>query len=834
MRALISGAGVAGPTLAWFLAKAGARVTIVEKNFSALGQGQNIDVNGSALTVIRKMGLTEELRRFHTTEKGTQFVDSNGQPYAPFPVKEHSSVSLTAEFEILRGDLSTILYNATKDHVNIDYHFGITIREVFSNDAKAVNVKFSNEVVQEFDLLVAADGQWSKLRKQCFPPESVSIIDKNMYAIYWTVPRLSNDDDWWNIYVGLQSRLMSIRPDPHGTMRAIITRMPCNDAQKNGWQAATRSDRQTQKELVKSEFADAGWQAQRILEAMDQAPDFYFQAVQLIKMSKWSTNRIICLGDAAWAPTPLTGAGASLAINGAYVLAGELSELNDEEHPSKAFEAFETKFRPWVEESQKISSVIPGAVHPETAWKRWVFQLLLQIASKAVATPWLMKRFDRDTDSIDYPLPQKGDTIRPFAPFSVKEHSSASLTSEFEVLREDLSTIFYEAKKDHPNIDYFFGITIKEVFSNGDNTVNVELSNEELQEFDLLVAADGQWSKLRNQCFPSESNSTFVIVSPMSSPAVLYIDDRNPLVYYTPNSSWIRGSSPSDYERTSTNSIETGATATIAFSGRFYLHSSDFSVLICGHPGISITVYGRIQHFDPGVHEFVLSSYSVDGGPATISNSTEQSQYQFQQKLFQSNPLNPGAHSLIVTHLASNVSGGTDPTFHIDYFLIVPPDSPISLAAPSTTNQAANQTTSQTASQNASQTPSQTPSQIMIVSGNGGKSRSGTIPISALVGGSLGGLTFLGVVILIFWLRHRRSRLNQSLPRPYPNRSCDELSVPAQNGSNESPNRGFAGGLSQFSPTSFLPRRMIPPSKEGGFAQYPATDNLIEPPHYEE
>jgi 2-polyprenyl-6-methoxyphenol hydroxylase-like FAD-dependent oxidoreductase len=405
MRVLISGAGIAGPALAWFLAKVGARITIVEKSRSLLPHGQSIDIQGSARTIIKKMGLVDQIRRFNTTEKGTQFIDPEGRTFAPFPVKEGAFVSPTSEFEILRGDLAMVLYEATKDHPNVNYVFGTTIRNVVSNDDDNVKVELSNGEVQDFDLLVAADGQWSKVRKQCFPPECVNVVDLGMYSVYWTIPRLPSDNDWWNVYLALKSRIITLRPDPHGTMRAIFTCMTCNDTQKMEWLEASKSDRQTQLELLRKEFADAGWQAQRLLGAMDQAPDFYFQQTQQIKMSKWSNSRVVCLGDAAYAPTPLTGMGTSLAITGAYVLAGELSKLKDGEHPSTALEAYESIFRPFVEETQKIPFFIPAIMHPETAWKRWLLQSFVSAVSKVVTIPWLANRLDQSNDD-DFPLPQ--------------------------------------------------------------------------------------------------------------------------------------------------------------------------------------------------------------------------------------------------------------------------------------------------------------------------------------------------------------------------------------------------------------------------------------------
>ena len=407
MRVLISGAGIAGPALAWGLAKAGTRVTVIEKSDAILPYGQNIDLKGSAVTVAEKMGLLYRIKQSHTTEQGTKLIDPNGRPFAIFPViKGGSAGNFTSEFEILRGDLAAIFHDATKDHPNIEYLLGTTIKEVVSKDPKTVKVEFNkngNGEAQEFDLLVAADGQWSKVRKQCFPPESVKVVDMGMYVAYWTVPRLPSDNDWSNIYHALGSKIIILRPDPHGTIRAMFTFMPRNDAQKKAWLAASKSDRQTQEEHLRREFADAGWQAQRLLDAMGQAPDFYFQAVQQIKMTSWSQSRVVCLGDAAYAPTVLTGMGTSLAITGAYILAAELSKLDDGEHPSKALEAYESTFRPFVEQVQKIPSFVPAVVHPETAGGRWLLQACLSAFSKIVKMPWVAQKQSADDG---FPLPK--------------------------------------------------------------------------------------------------------------------------------------------------------------------------------------------------------------------------------------------------------------------------------------------------------------------------------------------------------------------------------------------------------------------------------------------
>ena len=407
MRVLISGAGIAGPTLAWWLARNGHTITILEKTSSMRATGQNIDISGSAITVVKKMGLLDEVHRFNTTETGTQMIDSKGRPFAPFPLRE-GGLSATNEFEILRGDLAGIFYEATKDHPSIEYIFGTTVKTVLQNDEKAVKVEYSNGERHSFDFAVAADGQWSPMRKQCFPADSIRVRELGMYIAHWTVPRIASDNNWWNIYPDLGRRIVTTRPDPHGTIRAMTTHMP-DAAQKPLWDEATRSDRKTQQELIRRTFADVGWQMPRFLEAMEDAADFYYWPMQQIKMEKWSSGRIICLGDAAYAPTPMTGSGTPLAIIGAYVLAGELTKLQPGEHPSKAFQAYEAAYHPFVDSVQDgIPWFIPGAAHARTAWQLWLLSTFVSAVAKLLSIEWVQKRiaYASPEDNNDgFPLP---------------------------------------------------------------------------------------------------------------------------------------------------------------------------------------------------------------------------------------------------------------------------------------------------------------------------------------------------------------------------------------------------------------------------------------------
>jgi len=220
----------------------------------------------------------------------------------------------------------------------------------------------------------------------------------------------------------------------------------------------------------------------------------------------------------------------------------------------------------------------------------------------------------------------------------------------------------------------------------------------------------------------------------MAVPGVIQIDDRNPLIYYSPNASWTRGGNASDYDATSTFTSTPGASASITFSGRV----QSFHIYVLTNwttKGIGISVWGTIDRLDTPA--FVLSSYSVDGGPTTTYNATVQPQFQFQQNFFQSGTLTPASHTLVVTYLTSNGR------YFIDYFFITPSNSPITATSTS---------------------PVSSSSSSVSTSITAGNSHSSGVRIAPIVGGSLGGLALIIImvlVVLVIWLRNKRVKKNQ-------------------------------------------------------------------------
>ncbi|MCJ1370760.1 hypothetical protein MMC20_001973 [Loxospora ochrophaea] len=361
-RVLISGAGIAGSVLAYWLDRAGISVTVVERAPSLRSTGQAVDIRGAAVDVIRQMGVESAIRSKSTCEEGVAFVDAAGREKAVFMASGSTEQqALTSEFEILRGDLALIFYDLTKDKVN--YVFGESVKELRQLNT-GVEVMFENvTATASFDVVVAADGLGSRLRSMVSSATTAKECFKSLgqYVAYFTIEEdLLNGGKiakWYNAPGG---RLILVRPNMKGQTGAflgVVTEsLEAKDASTAGAEA--------QKTYLRRLFHDAGWLNERVLDGMDRADDFYYQAVAQIKMEKWSEGGVVFLGDACYCPSPISGMGTSLAIVGAYVLAGELV-MHQNDLPS-AFQSYQERLTPYVAQCQKLIPGAPAIANPQT------------------------------------------------------------------------------------------------------------------------------------------------------------------------------------------------------------------------------------------------------------------------------------------------------------------------------------------------------------------------------------------------------------------------------------------------------------------------------------
>ena len=347
-RVLVSGASIAGPALAHWLHRYGAEVTVVEQAQGLRPGGQAVDARGVAREVIRRMGLDATVRAACTDTEGGYSVDVEGNVLETFRAEDNEGDGYVSEIEILRGDLAQILYDATSDHV--EYLFGDKILELVQ-DAEGVDVTFASGERRRFDLVIGADGLHSSLRSMVFGPREKFVRHLGLVLAFFTVPNEFGVDRWLLDYQEA-GRWAGLRPVPDASRAIAMMSFPAPEDEFD------HRDVEAQKRLLREHMAGFGWQTERILEHVDDAPDFYLDQVAQVVMDHWHDGRVGLLGDAAFSASPMSGAGTGLALVGAYLLAGELAAAGWD--PAAGFAAYQERMRDYVEANQEI-----GRMHVE-------------------------------------------------------------------------------------------------------------------------------------------------------------------------------------------------------------------------------------------------------------------------------------------------------------------------------------------------------------------------------------------------------------------------------------------------------------------------------------
>lgn len=382
---LISGASIAGPSLAYWLSRYGFRVTVVERAPALRPGGQAVDVKGRVhLTVLERMGVLDEVRRRQTGGTDMVFVDANGRQRAQL-----SGDFTGGDVEILRGDLAEILYQRTCDEC--EYLFGDSIRAL-RDTGDAVTVEFEHAPPRQFDLVLGADGTHSRVRSLVFGPERDFTRHRGYY------------------YAIAESQPTTNRTEPPSRDTAYALAAPGklavlhegSEAQQMYLFAARqldydRDDTIAQRRLLIDTFTGLGWRVPDMLTELEHAESFYLDALTQVRMRSYISGRVALVGDAGYGNT-LAGFGTGMALVGAYVLAGELA-VADGEH-NVAFEQYDTIMRGY---SKIAGTSSPGRfLAPKTAYGLWLRNWFFR-------SRWfdLMQRYgnnaSEDIDLRDYP-----------------------------------------------------------------------------------------------------------------------------------------------------------------------------------------------------------------------------------------------------------------------------------------------------------------------------------------------------------------------------------------------------------------------------------------------
>jgi 2-polyprenyl-6-methoxyphenol hydroxylase-like FAD-dependent oxidoreductase len=364
---LISGASIAGPSLAFWLSRHGFLPTVVERAPAIRPGGYAVDFRGASMQVLERMGILPEVQRVQTRTGATTIVDSTNRKVSSLP-----DGFTSGEVEILRGDLARILYEATRH--DAEYIFDDSITELRQSDA-GVEVAFTRGQPRTFDLVVGADGLHSNVRSLAFGPESRFIRHLGYYVSIFTVPNHLGLDHS-ALFHGVPGRMIGIfgaKDTAQATASLYFASPPLE---------YDRNDTAQQQAILRDRFAAMDWEVPRLLAMLDHAPDFYFDSISQIKMPEWSNGRIVLLGDAAWCGSPLSGMGTGMAVVGASALAGELKEAAG--NHTIAFANYESLMRGYVTRCQKLAEGADWFI-PKTRWKLW---LRNQIWRTLPHTPW--------------------------------------------------------------------------------------------------------------------------------------------------------------------------------------------------------------------------------------------------------------------------------------------------------------------------------------------------------------------------------------------------------------------------------------------------------------
>ncbi|KAI5361267.1 Putative FAD-binding domain, FAD/NAD(P)-binding domain superfamily [Septoria linicola] len=377
---LIVGGGIAGPMAAYWLAKAGHRVTIIERAPTLLKTGQGIDIEGPAREIIDRMGVLDQMKAKSTQEEGFAFTDNNGVPVATI------RGGLTQEIEIMRGEMCEILCKAADAFESVHFRYETNIVDIVQMPDR-VEVLLSNDQKESYDAVIGADGMRSKTRELAFDEgtKAKAFRARDHYCAYFSIPHEDGDGPHSRWQNATRGRSILIRPHTDEISSVYLAQRDKSDSLS----AACRSDKESQKLAVAAAFEGVGGLGPRVVKGMLESDNFYFDSLSQIILDKWSQERVALIGDAAYAPSAVTGQGVILSVLGAYIIAGELSETP--ENPIAAFKRYESRIRKYVDKQQAIpfGGNAPRVANPRTNWGIWILRMTFRFIAWSGIWKWI-------------------------------------------------------------------------------------------------------------------------------------------------------------------------------------------------------------------------------------------------------------------------------------------------------------------------------------------------------------------------------------------------------------------------------------------------------------
>ncbi|MFT3709178.1 MAG: FAD-dependent monooxygenase [Archangium sp.] len=361
MKVLISGAGIGGCTLAWWLGNSGHEVTVVERSQTQRSSGAPVDVEGPAVEIVEAMGVMGRLRDAATRVSGMRFVDARGREAVRVDTSSIASARRSRDVELPRGDLARVLEDAARERAS--FVFGDHLTSLAQDD-DGVSVGFASGKSDRFELVVGADGLHSGVRKLLFGDEAQFINHQGLYVA--TLPLPAGDEGHDIVMFNAPGRSLTLHPSRSRAMAAFIFWSPQVTFDVR--------DESQQRSFIERTFANDGWRVPEILKAIRETDELYFDSVSRVSLPKWSRGRVALLGDAA-SCVSLFGGGSSLAIRGAWQLARSLQDRS----LSDALTHYEREHRKTTDPRTRGMSSVASLLIPKSAATIWARNAALHL-----------------------------------------------------------------------------------------------------------------------------------------------------------------------------------------------------------------------------------------------------------------------------------------------------------------------------------------------------------------------------------------------------------------------------------------------------------------------
>ncbi|HET7613764.1 MAG TPA: FAD-binding domain [Gemmatimonadaceae bacterium] len=387
---LISGAGIAGPTLAYWLLERGFTPTIVERAPALRTGGYVVDFWGVGYDVAERMKLLPALYEDGYLIDEVRLVDSSGKRITGFDARLVRKATGNRFVSVMRSDLSRRIYDLIDGRV--ETIFGDTITSI-SQDRFGVSVTFQRTEPRRFDLVVGADGLHSRVRSLAFGNSGSQEKYLGYYVAAFTADNYPHRDESAYVSYSVPCRTVA-RYALRGNRSAfffIFSEGEMLDVYPH--------DVAKQKAILSNRFSDVGWECPEILAALGPAADFYFDSCSQMRMPEWSRGRVVLVGDAAYCPSLLAGEGSGLAMAGAYALTDALCVTG--ENYLAGFARYQDRFKPFVDKKQRAATRMAWWFAPRTKWQI----RMRDIATDLMNTPYLGERLIARSFADSYQLP---------------------------------------------------------------------------------------------------------------------------------------------------------------------------------------------------------------------------------------------------------------------------------------------------------------------------------------------------------------------------------------------------------------------------------------------